>query len=618
MPANVGLINRNKILFCKYFFICFLFFFFAKFGGTINYFTMSEESNLNLTPINDLLGKKFFIPSYQRGYRWEERQVRDLLNDVWEFIQKGNKSNEEFYCLQPIVVKTKDSKYRVIDGQQRLTTIFLILKHLEKFVESENKNFKIEYQTRKTSKDFLENIQDKTENESNENIDFHHIYKAYSVIQDWFKEKANKGFSSVSSKFITPFLENVKIIWYELPETENEIDAFTRLNMGKIPLTSAELIKSLFLNSQNFKENEKEIKQIELAKEWDEMEQTLQDDAFWCFLTTKEPYPARIELIFEIFSGENNTKNDNLIVYIWFQKQKDAIKEDKKSITKLWSEDKDNIKKVFLTLKHWFEDRTLYHLIGFLIAIDEKDVKVQTIYNESKEKTKTEFKNYLYKQIEKQIGDINEIENLEYGKDHSKITKTLLFFNIATLLNEESSHLRFAFDKYRQKNKYDKKKWTLEHIHPQSEAPIPERQQEEWLEQAKKAIQIISDKENSNEEILKEIREFSDEKNQNDFDELKREILKLFGDESSDGIENLTLLKREDNSSLSNHLFPTKREKIISKDKNGSFIPICTKNVFLKYYSSNIQNLYFWSENDRNDYLKAIKETLNKFLKGNK
>ena len=49
------------------------------------------ENNVSLKTINDLLEYNFFIPSYQRGYRWTERQVKDLLDDIWEFIDKLNK-----------------------------------------------------------------------------------------------------------------------------------------------------------------------------------------------------------------------------------------------------------------------------------------------------------------------------------------------------------------------------------------------------------------------------------------------------------------------------------------------------------------------------------------------
>src|SRR5690554_6003028 len=114
---------------------------------------MKNSNNISIKTISELLKCDFFIPSYQRGYRWTEQQVTDLLNDVWEFINKPNKKDDEWYCLQPVVVikSDDDTKHKnnligdwhdVIDGQQRLTTTFLILKNLERFVESERKNFK--------------------------------------------------------------------------------------------------------------------------------------------------------------------------------------------------------------------------------------------------------------------------------------------------------------------------------------------------------------------------------------------------------------------------------------------------------------------------------------------
>ena len=71
---------------------------------------MAENKMIELKSVSELLGMKFFIPSYQRGYRWTEQQVKDLLNDVNEFEpQKISNSNEEtWYCMQPLVVRKMD------------------------------------------------------------------------------------------------------------------------------------------------------------------------------------------------------------------------------------------------------------------------------------------------------------------------------------------------------------------------------------------------------------------------------------------------------------------------------------------------------------------------------
>ena len=96
---------------------------------------MDNKNVLYLKSISDLLDYKFYIPDYQRGYRWTSTQVIQLLEDVWNFAQnppaKKNNNSNPFYCLQPIVVKNierdGETVWEVIDGQQRLTTIILIL-----------------------------------------------------------------------------------------------------------------------------------------------------------------------------------------------------------------------------------------------------------------------------------------------------------------------------------------------------------------------------------------------------------------------------------------------------------------------------------------------------------
>ena len=91
---------------------------------------MSTNTEVTLKTVADIENEKvkFFIDAYQRGYRWTESEVRDLLDDIHEFSQSGYEVTERFYCLQPIIVtKAQDGvAWKVIDGQQRLTTLYLI------------------------------------------------------------------------------------------------------------------------------------------------------------------------------------------------------------------------------------------------------------------------------------------------------------------------------------------------------------------------------------------------------------------------------------------------------------------------------------------------------------
>ena len=183
--------------------------------------------------------------------------------------------------------------------------------------------------------------------------------------------------------------KHIEFIWYEVENSENdEVKIFARLNSGKIPLTNAELIKALFLNTRNFpkecSKNEITVRQIEISKEWDEIEYVLQDDEFFKFLT-KNDYPTRIELLFEILSGVKSTELDRYAIYRHFADK--AKKED--VLSHIWTD----IKKIFLTSKFWFKDSEYYHLIGFLVA--SNILSIEKIYNATKDKTKNKLRNYL-------------------------------------------------------------------------------------------------------------------------------------------------------------------------------------------------------------------------------
>ena len=278
------------------------------------------SNKIELKSIRELHGMNFYIPSYQRGYRWTKQQVDDLLNDIDEFIEKSkiNNQTDSFYCIQPLVVKeiivnkeeylnklndikiadkdllsvtkliiNEHTRWEVIDGQQRLTAIKILLTYLD---ESDNKYY-LEYETRNDSKLFLENID---EGIKEENIDYYYIDTSKRTIENWFKEKL-KGKDEnqqniEKNTFKSNILNNVKFIWYESVD-ENPIKVFTRLNIYKIALTNAELIKALFLNCSNFGNIEYQklrLKQGEIASQWDNIEYTLQNDEFWLFLHKKE------------------------------------------------------------------------------------------------------------------------------------------------------------------------------------------------------------------------------------------------------------------------------------------------------------------------------------------
>ena len=160
--------------------------------------------NIDLVSIAELKGLKFSIPTYQRGYRWTSIEVKDLLDDIDEFIsQKDNR----IYCLQPLVVRMGGDKdlldrihkagsmaevrtlldsggeWEVIDGQQRLTTIYILLRYL---LGNQSEYYEITYETRPGSHGFLKNINPE---EAGNNIDYYHIHNTKVTIEKWFDSK---------------------------------------------------------------------------------------------------------------------------------------------------------------------------------------------------------------------------------------------------------------------------------------------------------------------------------------------------------------------------------------------------------------------------------------------
>ena len=282
---------------------------------------------ISLKCIHDLLDYRFFIPSYQRGYRWTPQQVNDLLDDIWEFTRKEKKTKNEFYCLQPVIVAPANNNYSVIDGQQRLTTIFLILlvlNDIRKILKNE-KIFTIEYETRKGSAEFLKNIDISLKEE---NVDYYHICEAFETINQWFDSRPE----TIKLDILNCLLRddssgnNVKIIWYEIDSSVDPINIFTRINMGKIPLTNAELVKALFLRQENFYTDQKindanvcRLRQLEMATEWDNIEYSLWKQEFWYFLTNGGNNPDnRIEFIFDLIANKSNS--DKFFTFRYFNR----------------------------------------------------------------------------------------------------------------------------------------------------------------------------------------------------------------------------------------------------------------------------------------------------------
>lgn len=610
--------------------------------------------SISLKPVNELLGMNFFIPNYQRGYRWEKQQVEDLLNDIDEFVESisGENNTSEIYCLQPLVVK-KDEKietYSVIDGQQRLTTIKILLNCL-----GEKENYSVTYETRDESHDFLDNINEKCANWQ-KNADFYHMYHAKKTINEWL-EKREKGYKD---SFLKTVKERVNFVWYEIDNDVDPIKVFKRLNIGKIGLTESELIKALFLSSNNFTSKatteNKLLTLVEIANEWDKIEYRLQDDRFWLFfhgITYNKP--TRIDYILDSTRKTNQDveKNYDGEMYPTFRFFYDSFKnaEDKQEyLTKQWG----RISQIYHIFEEWYNDDELYHYIGFLCALSKTDVvfdyikaylgktkvKIKKRESEKTINTKDDFIRYLKYQIKNKCSEFFNF-NLEYeGDNQQKKTVTrpvLLLHNVQTVIDQNASiaeekkynlpdFVRFPFHLFK------KEDWDVEHIRPNS---LEDYEGDRKKTARTKYIYVLKQYHDS---FIDQIIKQYDEDLKNEAEETAFNTLwnSINGDKNNElpesqknKIWNYVLLDASTNREYGNSCFAIKREYVLKKEKGikpqlsiehdivkssdakeAAFVPLCTRNVFSKTYTDYPEDLKYWTEKDAAYYRFDMEKTL--------
>jgi uncharacterized protein with ParB-like and HNH nuclease domain len=613
---------------------------------------MTQISNLQKLKVRAIgdLSEAFHIPSYQRGYRWEKKQVLQLLNDI-------NENCNNIYYLQPIVVAPRVSGgYDLIDGQQRLTTIMLIYKAMQ----HENKRFKdfdsswdlalkhkidpdftIGYDTRLGSEDFINNIASKKADDAESYPDYLYMWHAYQIILEWF------GKDKTPIEKISDALEkNVKIIWYELEQSVDCWEKFADLNIGQIPLTNSELVKALFMRdtTNNISENEKNI----IVEQWDSIERDLCDSSFWGFLTNRKQdrYDTKIDLLFDIIAGKSVDERDDYYTFQFFENELEG--EKAKNGKRNW----DEIFLQYLRLRDWYEDREMYHKIGYLVAIndrDEEDAKsspnnketIANLFTKAQGMDHNAFNNYLDERIRHSIdtikdGEVRRISELNYNDDPDLIERILTLFNVLSTNEMKDDTQRYSF--YHHKNVDGG--WSLEHIHAQKSDTLNKADQWiKWVELHRRSLKRFHNlavlksttdkkfKESGKiEKIMKleaDMDDFLSVKSHqtqikfNDISQKFANVVVLDDDKTSeykDMMSNMALLGRSDNSMLNCSVFDVKRGLIMDK-LSKSFIPICTQRVFLKAYTPQDDNQpYFWGEIDRQAYIDKIEEMLALYL----
>lgn len=649
------------------------------------------DNSIKQYAIGELLdGRYLYIPSYQRGYRWTEKQVGDLLRDLLcfanDFANEGQeKKQEQFYCLQPVIARpiTDEEKlksifeteyndsilehgvWEIIDGQQRLTTIFLLYKYLLdqkgwdvdtlKEEEDGKELYHICYATRDGSSKYLEeltmkSIRDSNENDIKENVDFFHMANAFKYIGEWIKTEGKNinvryQLGGSLDNIRTSFFKllngmsdtkggSVQVLWYEIAETKekNNIKEFQKINTGKIRLTDAELIKGLFLLKKNFTSGDKYIKQSELALEWEFIENTLHANNFWYFLQKKSiDMPNRIDLLFNLIYKKNiikevpedewddkikeidellsDTRQSEIFRFYYNRFEGKMGEELQHEVSSAWNE----VMELFRTLDDWFCSPATYNFIGLLSQCGEDLCRLVLHFEYMPETSyRVDFENYLKQRISHHLRgakiDKERKAILNTYKEHDNIYKLLLTLNIH-LLNEQNQKLESESDVY--KFPFDvlsAQNWDIEHVDSFHTNNLKrDKDKEDWIKTA------MDDRSGDLKDEEKALIQQKLEENALDdaINILKKNAQEVEADEEiKNTIGNLTLLDAATNRSYGNSLFCTKRRIIIERIKQGVFVPVATQYIFAKFFDPKGTNRSLWTRDDMEAYHKYIYNAL--------
>lgn len=634
---------------------------------------------VDIKSIGSLLDGKnyFYVPCYQRGYRWSRKQVEELLSDLYSFRKQYDRDKTasvgNFYCLQPIIVREiEDTDIRslalgdkasddtvklweLVDGQQRLTSIFILLAFLiskeyhgdvDAFKEDYNgaELYSLFYESHPDTCQVLDQLSEGKDIEPTD-INSTHICNALKYIDGWFDGKGmdinkryNGGDGESKRKMRNSLLEQLvnisetgptKVIWYQLSNDEDvdPIKEFIRINNGKIPLTDTELTKALFLQKKNFVCNDKVLEQAKVSLVWEQMENALQRNDFWCFISDKstdeeDRMGELLKLVF-LKSQEKVVEIEQGDIFRYYYNKLDGLPSEKlqSKIVGLWTEIVDT----FHTLEDWYETPEIYNYVGFLIqsgmALSSIYKQAENLKKQNTECTSDDFLSLLKDDI-KGVLPKNCVEIQDNGTyritteypDRPNLRKILLLLNVEMLSKQlleirekddsytgDANVFKFPYDLYKSQE------WDIEHIDSATTNTLSDKEsQKNWVEGNIQDFKI---------KITEAIQQKMDN---GEWGDLVGIIQEQEGEEqeNKDFIGNLTLLDSSTNREYGNALFRKKREYIINKVMNGRYVLPCTQYVFMKFFDvDNItESRSRWTKEDKQTYHDFILEHLREYL----
>lgn len=573
------------------------------------------------------------IPDYQRGYEWGENNVRLLLEDLKKFLDKIYISDTDkflddklFYCLQHITIISKDNGeyYNVVDGQQRLTTIAIILAY---FGKADLLKGKLKYSSREDTGEFLNNEiftrkywEQNDKEEDVKHKDEFYIRAAANMVQTWDKEQTWN--SNQRKRYIEILLNRTKLIVNVVSGNEEMI--FANINGAKAELDGADLLRAVQIthsskekyeitHSDNSNEvNEYRVKMGMLLDEINNwcgqkdvrtfLGRFLKDDSFDKSGFNEKLYPINYlyRMMYEMHPDNNMPFEFRFFEY-GLDIKGNGVGDDN------W-EMYIELKRIYGFVRDWYESDEIYHYLSYLFSNFKSKVNFVAIYKTwENSKGKLSFITELKKEISKYILEIyssdgenneelakeklkNDLANLSFSWYHNKesLVKILILLDV----------IYSCKSKYRLPiNYFVSKGEDIEHIGCQTPNEEDLNNREKWLEYIKKLNDYKFDIDKGRldewwEKLLKE-QEVIDDVTSNIIDELNSYGLNSIG--------NLVLLHSSQNRSYRNASFNTKKSIIIEDYYNNKY---SIRPYTLKAFSSNHTSM--WTLED----IKKSTETL--------
>lgn len=550
----------------------------------------------------------FNVPEYQRGYKWNADNVQTLLNDLKVF-EDSKPTKEQFYCLQNITIvpDKQNVGYNVVDGQQRLTTIYILLSYLRKNNKIDDFNFSpdclrysVREETEKVLKDKISTglIWDAPINPNcaTHKDEWYILDVAYGI-KEWF-EGENAQILSADT-----IVNKLQLIVNQM-ESGNETSIFAGLNGGKVDLDGADLVRAELItraarekygviDPQKVGEFRAHIglKLDDISRWWGESYHQVFYNQMLPDIKTGDEFKndTPINTLYKLYYLAYKNKEEDF-GFRFFEHGRDFNKKQGDDHWELY----DTLIQMHTILKSWYEDPAIYHWLGYLFfnfkgrkeanftdiwthwitITEDRDAFVRYIQSLIRTVIITPDPDESIESAHERL--IDNIKNLQFDWYHDYLLDKILVLTEILWLEENQFKNWLSPEFLRQ---HDEQREHIRSCHPNPKEGSKLNDAQQWQEFIKVSYDQPEDLELQR-SLLDLIESF---KTDSYSEEQIGLINQKMNEYAQNSIGNLVLLHKHVNMSYGNAMYKDKVQRIIKEYMTTDwYIRPYTLNVFLK------------------------------------